>query len=91
MTKNLENALWYRKWNTVFFTVFFILFSIPCVYFEMTGEMTIEGRIILYGMLLLVTYGLARSIILLRTVLGVKKSNFSTAIHSPEKELIISK
>ena len=88
MTKNIENAVWYRKWNTVFFTVCLILFSVPCIYFNLTGAMTIEGHIILGGMLLLIAYGWIRSIVLLRKVLGVKKRVVEFAIRSPKKEFV---
>lgn len=74
MTAHLENALWYRKWNTVFFSVSLILFSIPCVYWEITQVMTIEGRFILGGIFLLLLYGWIRSIVLLRKTLGHKKT-----------------
>lgn len=89
MTKSIENAVWYRKWNIVFFMVSFILFSVPCIYFEMTGAMTLEGRLILYGMLAVITYGMTRSVVLLRQVLGSSSaSRLVDAIHSPREELV---
>lgn len=90
MTKNIEHTIWYRKWNTIFFTVCLILFSIPCIYFEMTGAMIAEGRVILYSLFLVILYGWVRSIVLLRKVLGNKALRVSYAIRSPREELIIS-
>lgn len=74
MSKNIENTTWFRKWNTVFFTVSLILFLIPCVHFELSQEMTGPGRLILAGMLLLLIYGWIRSIVLLKSVLNVNRS-----------------
>lgn len=76
MAAHLENALWYRKWNAIFFTVYLILFSIPYIYLELTKSMTVEGRMILGGMLLLVLYGWIRSILLLRKALGIRRKTF---------------
>lgn len=76
MAAHLENALWYRKWNTVFFTVCLLSFSVPCIYLELTKSMTVEGRVILGGMLLLIQYGWIRSILLLRKALGIKRKTF---------------
>lgn len=88
MTKSIEKAVWYRKWNTVFFTACLILFSTPCIYLEMSGAMAVEGRVILYGMLLVILYGWLRSIILLRKVLGSKDFRLENVIHSPREELV---
>lgn len=74
MLKNIENTPWFRKWNTVFFTVFLIVFLIPCVHFELSGAMTGPARIFLGGMLLLLIYGWLRSIVLLKGVLNAKSS-----------------
>lgn len=69
MTNNIEHTTWFRKWNTIFFTVFLILFLIPCIHFELAGEMTGTGRLVLAGMMVVLIYGWIRSIVLLRAVL----------------------
>lgn len=66
MKNNVEHSLWYRKWNNVFFTFFLILFSTPCIYFELLGVVTLEVRFILGGMFLVILYEWIRSIVLLK-------------------------
>lgn len=59
----MKFTIGYRKWNTLFFAVCFVLFLIPCISFELSGEMTGMGRCFTGGMLLLLLYGLLRSCI----------------------------
>lgn len=59
----MKFTIGYRKWNTLFFAVCFVLFLIPCIRFELSGEMTGMGRCFTGGMLLLLLYGLLRSCI----------------------------
>lgn len=53
----------YRKWKTLFFGGSFILFLLPCIRFELSGEMTGMARLFTGGMLLLLLYGLLHSCI----------------------------
>ena len=91
MKKNIENATWFRKWNTIFFTVFLIIFLIPCFHFELSGAMTGTGRLILGGMILLLIFGWIRSIVLLKAVLSANRLEKETlskeAFGSTNREL----
>ena len=59
----MKFTIGYRRWNTMFFAVCFVLFLIPCISLEISGEMTGMGRCFTGGMLLLLLYGLFRSCI----------------------------
>lgn len=59
----MKFTIGYRRWNTMFFTVCFVLFLIPCIGYELSGEMTWIGRCFTGGMLLVLLYGLLRSCI----------------------------
>lgn len=59
----MKFTIGYRRWNTMFFAVCFVLFLIPCISLELSGEMTGMGRCFTGGMLLLLLYGLLRSCI----------------------------
>lgn len=59
----MTNTMAYRKWNVAFFAVFLILFVIPCIKFELAGIMTGMTRIFLGAMIVVLVYGLVRSLI----------------------------
>lgn len=59
----MTNTMAYRKWNVAFFGIFLILFIIPCVKFELAGIMTGTTRILLGAMILVLAYGLIRSLV----------------------------
>lgn len=72
----MKNTTTYKKWNVAFFAVFIILFVIPCIKFELEGIMTGTTRIFLGSMILLLVYGLVRSIISLKSDWKLKKVEF---------------
>lgn len=56
------NKMGFTKSQSVFFAVLLFLFAVPTLRFEMAGIMTAEARWILGSMILLLAYGLIRSL-----------------------------